>query len=215
MPNQTKELCKVVVDFINGFSAGKDMATFLLEVNSKEGKNIMANLIRPFFPKEKDNLLKKPKTAYAFFMAYAGKKIRKKYPGLDQKNVIEKVRKLWSSISPEKKEKFEEMAKKERDRYEQEKDKGKPRRPPTSFLCFCREKRKQVIEENPKISFGEISVKLGEMWKEEKDKSVWEELAKIPYIEYHEKMKAWKEKQAREKMIAKNIKRNPILAGNF
>jgi hypothetical protein len=214
MPNQTKELCKVVVDFINGFSAGKDMATFLSEVNSKEGKNIVSNLVRPFFPKEKNPPPKKPKTAYAFFMAYAGKKIRKKYPGMDQKNVIEKVRTLWADISPEKKIKFEEMAEKERDRYEKEKalDRGKPRRPPTSFLFYCREKRKQVVEENPKISFAEISVKLGEMWREEKDKSEWEELAKVQSVEYQEKMRLWKQKQEREKMVAKTVKR---LARNF
>jgi DNA repair protein RAD16 len=36
-------------------------------------------------------------------------------------------------------------------------------------MLFCKKMRPQVVAENPKLSFGEVGRKLGEMWRELSD----------------------------------------------
>lgn len=86
-------------------------------------------------------------------------------------------------MSPEEK-KFEEMAKNDKLRYDQEmksyvppagaekgkkkkkKDPNAPKKPPCVFLIFSSEHREKIKADNPGISIPDISKKLSEMWKE-------------------------------------------------
>jgi hypothetical protein len=45
------------------------------------------------------------------------------------------------------------------------KDPLKPKRPKSSYLFFCEEKRKELMAKNPEDNISAISKKLGEMWK--------------------------------------------------
>ena len=45
------------------------------------------------------------------------------------------------------------------------KDPLKPKRPKSSYLFFCEEKRKELMTKNPEDNISAISKKLGEMWK--------------------------------------------------
>lgn len=130
---------------------------------------------------------KKPKgktPAYAFFVVDFYKEHKKKHPGA--KVILTEVSKLcsekWKSMSPEEKEKFEEMAKNDKRRYDQEmksyvppagakkgkkkkKDPNAPKKPPSAFLIFTSEHREKIKVDNPGISITDIAKKFGEMWK--------------------------------------------------
>lgn len=84
-------------------------------------------------------------------------------------------------MSPEEKAKFEEMAKNDKRRYDQEmksylppagakkgkkkKDPNAPKKPPSAFLIFTSEHREKIKVDNPGISITDIAKKFGEMWK--------------------------------------------------
>ncbi|XP_039859494.1 deoxyribonuclease 1 like 4, tandem duplicate 1 isoform X1 [Simochromis diagramma] len=130
---------------------------------------------------------KKPKgktPAYAFFVVDFYKEHKKKHPGA--KVILTEVSKLcsekWKSMSPEEKAKFEEMAKNDKRRYDQEmksyvppagakkgkkkkKDPNAPKKPPSAFLIFTSEQREKIKVDNPGISITDIAKKFGEMWK--------------------------------------------------
>uniref|UniRef100_A0A3Q4HGP4 High mobility group box 2a n=1 Tax=Neolamprologus brichardi TaxID=32507 RepID=A0A3Q4HGP4_NEOBR len=132
-------------------------------------------------------LAKKPKgktPAYAFFVVDFYKEHKKKHPGA--KVILTEVSKMcsdkWKSMSPEEKAKFEEMAKNDKLRYNQEmksyvppagaekgkkkkKDPNAPKKPPSAFLIFTSEHREKIKEDNPGISITDISKTCGEMWK--------------------------------------------------
>jgi hypothetical protein len=46
---------------------------------------------------------------------------------------------------------------------------SKKKREPGPYMLFCKKMRPQVVTENPKLSFGEVGRKLGEMWRELSD----------------------------------------------
>ncbi|KAH0560943.1 FACT complex subunit Ssrp1 [Cotesia glomerata] len=83
-----------------------------------------------------------------------------------------------------------------------EKDSNKPKRPSSAFMLWLNATREQIKKDNPGISVTEVSRKAGEMWKEMKDKSEWEQKAAKAKKEWTEKMKDYeanKEKMAPEK----------------
>lgn len=59
------------------------------------------------------------------------------------------------------------------------KDKTGPKRPISAFIFFCNAHRQNIKNQNPEMKQTEITVKLGEMWKDvkTKDKHKYEELA--------------------------------------
>ncbi|XP_076062638.1 structure specific recognition protein [Oratosquilla oratoria] len=73
-----------------------------------------------------------------------------------------------------------------------EKDENKPKRPQSAYFLWLAEVREQIKEENPGISITEITKKAGQMWKEVKDKSKWEALAKEAKEKYDIAMKEYK-----------------------
>ncbi|CAI9159117.1 unnamed protein product [Rangifer tarandus platyrhynchus] len=78
-------------------------------------------------------------------------------------------------MSGKEKSKFDEMAKADKVRYDQEmkdygpakggkkeKDPNAPKRPPSGFFLFCSEFRPKIKSTNPGISIGDAAKKLGE-----------------------------------------------------
>ena len=79
-------------------------------------------------------------------------------------------------MSRKEKSKFDEMAKADKVRYDQEmkdygsakggkkkKDPNAPKRPPSGFFLFCSEFHPKIKSTNPGVSFGDVAKKLGEM----------------------------------------------------
>ncbi|KAK9509749.1 hypothetical protein O3M35_006994 [Rhynocoris fuscipes] len=70
-------------------------------------------------------------------------------------------------------------------------DPNKPKRPPSAYLLWTKENRDRIKEENPGITFLELSKKAGEMWKAIEDKSKWLNKAKELRSEYFDKKKLY------------------------
>ncbi|XP_037112489.1 HMG domain-containing protein 4a [Syngnathus acus] len=75
--------------------------------------------------------------------------------------------------------------KEEKDREKHDKDKDKPKKKSASaYQVFCKEYRVNINAEQPGLVFGELSKKLGEVWKgmPEKDKLFWRQ--KAQYLQH-------------------------------
>uniref|UniRef100_A0A8C1NJB0 High mobility group protein B2 n=1 Tax=Cyprinus carpio TaxID=7962 RepID=A0A8C1NJB0_CYPCA len=128
----------------------------------------------------------KPKgktSAYAFFVQTYRDEHKRKSPDvpINFSEFSKKCSERWKALSASEKSRFEDMAKVDKARYENEmksyvppkgagktgrkkKDPNAPKRPPSAFFIFCSEYRPTVKSENPSLSIGEIAKKLGEMW---------------------------------------------------
>ncbi|XP_026738937.1 FACT complex subunit Ssrp1 [Trichoplusia ni] len=84
-----------------------------------------------------------------------------------------------------------------------EKDANAPKRPATAFMLWLNENRKSIVEENPGIKVTEIAKKGGELWRELKDKSEWEEKAAKSKEEYNIAMKKYKDSGAADEFKQK------------
>lgn len=72
------------------------------------------------------------------------------------------------------------------------KDDNAPKRASTAFMLWLNETRDQIKRENPNLKVTEIAKKGGEMWRELKDKSEWEEKAAKDKERYTNEMKNYK-----------------------
>lgn len=117
----------------------------------------------------------------------------------------------WKNISPEDRAKYDEMAKKDKERYEREKasytappgasrkkqrDPTAPRRPMSAFLAFANSRRAKVKAEQPQCSNGEISKILSGMWKEAADdvKQKYRDEESALWAKYKSEMQDWRKK---------------------
>merc|ERR1712147_90084 len=71
--------------------------------------------------------------------------------------------------------------------------KGGPRRPASSFIFYCTEKRSEVKDENPGFNSKQIVKELGRLWKLDKEKKsdIWQkcvDLASTATAEYKIKL---------------------------
>lgn len=95
-----------------------------------------------------------------------------------------------------------------------DKDDNRPKRAGTAFMMWLNETREQIKRDNPGIKVTEIAKKGGEMWRELKDKSVWEEKAAKDKERYANEMKTYKptdngETSSSAKSSAKRKKESP------
>ncbi|XP_017003111.2 FACT complex subunit Ssrp1 [Drosophila takahashii] len=99
-----------------------------------------------------------------------------------------KEKKAEKKEKKEKKHKEKERTKK----ATKKKDTGKPKRATTAFMLWLNDTRESIKKENPGIKVTEIAKKGGEMWKELKDKSKWEEAAAKDKQRYQDEMRNYK-----------------------
>ena len=73
------------------------------------------------------------------------------------------------------------------------KDKNAPKKPKTSYMFFCQEKRAEVQKKHPGKSMGDTSKILGEMWSKlsEKEKAKYVKMNEQAKEEYEEEMKEY------------------------
>ncbi|XP_032517083.2 FACT complex subunit Ssrp1 [Danaus plexippus] len=84
-----------------------------------------------------------------------------------------------------------------------EKDVNAPKRPSTAFMLWLSEHRKGIIDDNPGIKVTEIAKKGGELWRDLKDKTQWEEKANKAKEEYNQAMKKYKDSGAADEFKQK------------
>ncbi|KAK7130755.1 hypothetical protein R3I94_016035 [Phoxinus phoxinus] len=125
----------------------------------------------------------KPKgkmSAYAYFVKTCREEHNKKNPGVSVNfsEFSKKCSERWKTMSPKEKTKFDDLAKTDKVRYDQEmmhfnpgkkgqkqkKDPNAPRRPASGFFLFCSEQRPGIKAQSPNLGIGDVAKKLGEMW---------------------------------------------------
>lgn len=126
------------------------------------------------------------KSAYMFYSTTKHKSIRKEDHGkkLQTTDVAKMVAQAWKNLPPDEREEWEEMARRDKARYELEKtmytgpwkvpatkarsqkDPNAPKRPMSAFLSYSNSKRAHVKSSNPDIGNAEVSRVLAKMWKE-------------------------------------------------
>lgn len=129
---------------------------------------------------------KRPKSAYLFFCEDMRPEVSAKVKSLGE--ISKELARLWRETSD--RSKYEELAEKDKARYEKEKagvgrstkttgpgsrngrkaspvkQKSPAKRPPSAYMLFCKEFRASLTDENgEKLSLGEGSKRLASMWK--------------------------------------------------
>ena len=123
-------------------------------------------------------------TAYAFFVQTCREEHKRTNPG-EQVVFSEFSKKCagrWKVMDMNDKRPFEEMAARDKMRWEEEmkhwtpvdgrkgkkqkrkKDPNAPKRPQTAFFLFCADHREALRQQFPDLRIGEIAKKLGEKW---------------------------------------------------
>ncbi|KAG7343683.1 HMG high mobility group box-containing protein [Nitzschia inconspicua] len=180
--------------------------------------------LAPIKYKKAPNAPRRFKSSYMFFSTQKHKEIREETTKegettkqLATTEVAKIVSQAWKDLSEEEREKWEDIARKDKARYEMEKlmyhgpwkvpvsakgekDPTKPKRPMSAFLSYSNRKRMEVKETHKHTKTADISRILAQMWKdappEEKKEFIDEEYRLRQ--EYKVAMAVWKERTSKE-----------------
>lgn len=154
---------------------------------------------------------KRSRSAYIFFCITKRSEIKSENEDLSSPNLMKKIGEIWSSMDDDDKEEYNNMAKKDKKRYQEEIEKyesssdsnesnesnesndesddkptkeknhepeAEPEKPKvqkqkeqkaprakSAYVNFCSKNRNKIKEEFPELTFGDLSKKLGEMWR--------------------------------------------------
>lgn len=95
-------------------------------------------------------------------------------------NSMEQSQKVMKGMHDELKQLQKELAKVDKKSTKKvKKDPNTPKRPCSAFIFFCNDNRPKIQAKNPELKTTDITVKLGQMWREikTKDKKKYDELA--------------------------------------
>ena len=144
---------------------------------------------------------KRPLSAYLYFCKEHGKGVKERNPDFKITDVGTALGQMWKEC----KEKYiyEEQSLKAKQLYKKQgtkKDPKKPKRPLSSYFYFCEEHRKSVTEKNPELKITDVGRTLGNMWRECKDKHIYEEKSLKAKAVYKIELKLYKDAEALSKM---------------
>ena len=132
------------------------------------------------------NKPKKPLNAYLIFCKENQKIIREENPELGAKDIMKKMGEIWKSLDADEKNKYNNKASLDKDRYQEEvkdyipnsseenvekKDTKveKTKRAPTAYNNFCKEKTKELKQLHPERKSSDNLKEASRMWKELND----------------------------------------------
>jgi len=151
-------------------------------------------------------------SSYAFFVQTCREEHKKKHPGEQVvfSEFSKKCSEKWKAMAPKEKKRFEDMAEKDRARYEQEmktyspgkggkagkrkrtKDPNAPKRSLSGFFFFCHEERSKVKAQFPSYGVGDIAKELGKRWEVCPNKPKYEAMAAKDKQRYEKEMAEYK-----------------------
>lgn len=138
---------------------------------------------------------KKPKTGYLLYCEEKRPRLAEKYSTLSATEVMKKVAKKWQKLSDEKKEKYKEMFRENRQQYERDLtqyfvEKNPEETPPRSaFDLWSLKKAAEIKKSRPDISEKKLQKKLKKYWERLEEKEEWEQKAKKETEKFIKKMK--------------------------
>jgi len=154
---------------------------------------------------------KNPRSAFLFFSKEERETIKKRDPKTKFAEFGRILGEMWQEMSAEKRKKYEEKAKLDKQRYQDEvkeylakggkkedfkkerkttkkvkKDPNAPKRPSTAYIFFSKEMRHKLKTDNPKASFTEAGKIIGLQWKEldEAGKQKYHQLAEADKMRF-------------------------------
>jgi len=172
--------------------------------------------------KSKDkNAPKKALSAYNYYMNKNRPRIKAENPTATFGELAKIVSEQFKKLSPEDRQKYDDMASKDKLRYADDmktytppadsggspakkkkakKDPNAPKKGKTSFMFFSNSIRSTVKTEKPDLSFGEIGKEIGERWKalNPEEKGKYEKMAEDDKARAKKEMAAYKLKKAAE-----------------
>lgn len=148
---------------------------------------------------------KRPPTAFFLYAQTRRDAIKRAHKGVAVTEIAKKLGQEWRSLSDAEKDKFYAKAEKEKEKYLVKKEKydekksknGPPKRSPTSFFLFAKDRRPELKRKHPKSSVTDIAKKLGEEWHNlggRKKRTYQEEAARLKSI-YDRKKEQWLSRQ--------------------
>ena len=115
-------------------------------------------------------------TPFEVFCQKKSEEVKQKHPGLEGEALDAKLQKRWEKLKEHKKEKYSEEAEKLNNEQKntvqsklhgQKNDGSKPpKKPPSAYNLYFVEKRKELIEKNPKLNFIETAKICSKEWKD-------------------------------------------------
>jgi len=161
-------------------------------------------------------------SAYAFFVQTCREEHKRKHP--DESVIFaefsKKCAEKWKSMTSKEKKRFDEMAEKDKTRYQLEmedyepppkeeqtatsgkkrkkktKDPNAPKRALSGFFLFCGEQRQVVRDKYPDYTVGEVAKELGKRWEVCDERERFDELAKKEKARYEAEMEVYRKKNA-------------------
>ena len=139
----------------------------------------------------------KPKKNIAAYLLFSNKMrilFKQDNTELAPNEAMKRIAKLWKEIKPEEKSIYQDLARKDKERYLQEKKdfllahpsetlvnrtkKNHVRKPCSGYGFFVKKKSPQVREENPNLEAGDILKKIAKEWKNlsEQQRNVYKEM---------------------------------------
>ncbi len=165
---------------------------------------------------------KKNKSAYIIFGQHIRQTIKEEHPDWNPKEISREMGKRWNAIKGDKSltEKYDELAKEDKNRYLTEKenyvpeddeedeihklkDKNRPKRPLSAYMFFCQDKRNSIKSSLPEGSHAkDVATELGKQWNEiktnEKKTAKYVKKAIADKERYLEEMKTYVEPSQEE-----------------
>jgi hypothetical protein len=174
-------------------------------------------------PKRKNpNLPKRAMTAYMLFSQEKRAQIKSKNPDVSFGQVGKLLGEAWATVPEAEKKKFNELAAKDKIRYQKEmasykeehpessdedeiarkkkkkkKDPDAPKKPCSAFFHFSKRIRPKVKEDNPQANFGQLGKIIGEQWIKlgPEERKEFEALAAADKVRYAREVKEYQERQ--------------------
>ena len=123
--------------------------------------------------KKDPNAPKRPMTAFLLFAATRRKEVKLADPTATVTSVAKALGEEWRQLGDVERMKFLQLAEKEKEKYDLVKAKyvkmkaaeSGPKRPPTAFFLFAKERRSQIQERFPEARVTDIAKILGNEWK--------------------------------------------------
>ena len=148
---------------------------------------------------------KRPPTAFFLYAQTRRDAIKRAHKGAGVTEIARELGKEWRSLSDAKKDKFYAKAEKEKEKYlvkkakydEKKSKNGPPKRSPTAFFLFAKDRRPELKRQRPTLSVTDIAKKLGHEWHNmggKKKRIYQEEAARLKDIYDREKAN-WESRQ--------------------
>jgi len=177
MVRDKKEALKTLNDVFTTAFVG-DLQKVLNEstigiIRSKwESPEIQKSIANKAFGIKGKNFLPGPKrnrSAFMFFCQERRKELAEEFSTKQPNDCMVILAKMWREVEPENKEKYEQMALEDKERYNSDKQKTKSStqsNKKSSYILFCQDERSIVKELYPHMKTKEITAELGKRWSE-------------------------------------------------